>query len=911
MRFAKAVTHDDQYFTDFCRTVYDKKHHTFLAQRKDAVSWHPFQTEAQFAFAKYIVLSSGSKLSNVEATNLLRDLGNFVSSDGLVPRSLGKLFKMVGEIPVPCFQEIPLSLYGFGDARLAGIRLYVYARSPVECITYLLRNPNFVGKMEYAPRAEKAADGSRMYSEHVTGDWFHRVDAEIPNNGTLIGLYLYSDKTCVTVFGSTSMYPVYIALTNVARDARKLVRGRVLVAFLPVVEKAIPKTTKLSASVKSLLVQFVFHRAIEEIFFDFDFDGVSYGAAEVDGFYCDDPDGCLRWFFPRVAVYVADWPEAKVISCTRSGKTKYPCHRCDVLYVESELVEQSGDATSARSLAWYSEVCGRANDPLIRKKMDRDEILKGESVRATWSVFPKFKGFDPYADGLVTERMHQTDQGIFKRMMVEWLPGYIKGVCILAYEATHPEASSTNVGVRDGNVIIAELDARFAKLPLMKGHGGMRRFENGVSELSNVTANEWRDMMKQVLLVLPGLLKGELLQYEAPLLRVFQSFVEWYALVRKRAHTDASLALLTETYGKWCAEVREVFGPFVDDENGFRFPKFHAGIHFEVDIRNHGCYDSAETYECEHKLTKRIYQMHTNKRKGGESARQVCSYLNRIEGVRYLCNLMSVPDVNEDALDKAGIDEAALDTAEKDVAAHDTAEKDVDGAAEKAMDAEIEFVAPTSKKGIRVAFKGRGSKTSLVVYNPGYVPANPALQPHDASVLDSFRADMQPELINLPAALKSYVGGGHVGDNAVVRFNSVQVWALPSDTPNDFLRVVGSESFYNTARFDDVGVHSDDNDVWYASVRMVFMCEVICDGKTDTRALAFVRWYHSYPREKQDICKLNGMRMLCDRSTNGKETYDVIRIDSIKSRVHMAPMWDAAHAKRGNVYWANTYATAW
>ena len=51
------------------------------------------------------------------------------------------------------------------DARLAGIRLYVYARSPVECITYLLRNPNFVGKMEYAPRAEKAAGRSRVYSQ--------------------------------------------------------------------------------------------------------------------------------------------------------------------------------------------------------------------------------------------------------------------------------------------------------------------------------------------------------------------------------------------------------------------------------------------------------------------------------------------------------------------------------------------------------------------------------------------------------------------------------------------------------------------------------------------------------------------------------------------------------------------------
>lgn len=141
----------------------------------------------------------------------------------------------------------------------------------------------------------RSADDTRVYGEHVTGEWFHQQCAElwtkVDVGGTVLGLYLYTDKTSVTVFGNRSLNPMYLAFTNCSREARKMKGGRIIVGFVPFVTNDDIIKHKLPYTGKALLNSWLFHTAVRNIFFNTDlWDGKTYGAIEKSGVYAVDPD---------------------------------------------------------------------------------------------------------------------------------------------------------------------------------------------------------------------------------------------------------------------------------------------------------------------------------------------------------------------------------------------------------------------------------------------------------------------------------------------------------------------------------------------------------------------------------------------------------------------------------------------
>ena len=81
-----------------------------------------------------------------------------------------------------------------------------------------------------------AAEGG-FYSNINSGNWWKRVERNVKQEHGedvhLLVVYMYSDETQVTSFGSTSAYPLHVSIANFIGDAQKD-NSQILLAYLPV-----------------------------------------------------------------------------------------------------------------------------------------------------------------------------------------------------------------------------------------------------------------------------------------------------------------------------------------------------------------------------------------------------------------------------------------------------------------------------------------------------------------------------------------------------------------------------------------------------------------------------------------------------------------------------------------------------
>jgi hypothetical protein len=121
----------------------------------------------------------------------------------------------------------------------------------------------------------------------------------------------------VTQFSSKSAYPIYLTIGNLPKDIRckPSRRGQILLAYLP--------TTKLkhvpSAAARRRLLHNLFHSCLKKILEPLEDIGIE-GIAMADG------HGVLRRIHPIIAVYIGDYPEQVLVTCTKSRQ----CPKCTV-----------------------------------------------------------------------------------------------------------------------------------------------------------------------------------------------------------------------------------------------------------------------------------------------------------------------------------------------------------------------------------------------------------------------------------------------------------------------------------------------------------------------------------------------------------------------------------------------------
>ncbi|KAF7967740.1 hypothetical protein HWV62_33264 [Athelia sp. TMB] len=163
----------------------------------------------------------------------------------------------------------------------------------------------------------------------------------------------------------------------------------------------------------------------------------------------------------------------------------------------------------------------------ISSKKVEDE-LKEISLTPTDNAFskrlaPLGLGFNLYL-ALVVDLMHEFELGVWKSLFMH----------ILRILEAHAKKEGTNV--------TNMLDARYRQVPSF-GRDTIRRFSNNVSELKQLAARDYEDLLQCAIPVLDGLLPEP---YNTEILTLLFVCSHWHALAKLRMHTDCTLDMLDE-----------------------------------------------------------------------------------------------------------------------------------------------------------------------------------------------------------------------------------------------------------------------------------------------------------------------------------------------------------------------------
>ncbi|KAG8795568.1 hypothetical protein FRC12_012665 [Ceratobasidium sp. 428] len=362
-------------------------------------------------------------------------------------------------------------------------------------------------------------------------------------DATIASLIVASDQTTLSIMcGGQTAYPVYLTLGNISKDWRRKPskRAMVLLGYLPVDSFEDVFDDNERQRLKADLV----HRSMEMLLAP-----IKQASEEGVEMWC--PDGRLRRIFPRIAAYLADWPEQCLMACTKQSS----CPIC------TTKRQGRGDLTQTAP--------PRDRDEMLaawRSYFENEDIRELEDLSLT-PVWPWWKDLpDVNLSSCITpDMLHQLYQGLFKTHLVRWLR-YLVGT--------------------------DTLDERFASMP---GAEGMIRFPKGISAVKQWTGRESKEMASQILPMVVGELTPEVS-------KMVRSIVDFIFRAHASSMTDSDLVDLEndlQTFHQ-LKDLLVAKGFYQSDARFDKIPKLHMLSHYADSIRALGTPDGYNTEAPEH-----------------------------------------------------------------------------------------------------------------------------------------------------------------------------------------------------------------------------------------------------------------------------------------------------------------------
>jgi hypothetical protein len=134
----------------------------------------------------------------------------------------------------------------------------------------------------------------------------------LPDGSTVVPIILGSDKTMLsTLSGDKTAWPVYLSIGNLSKAKRRSVKtnGLILIGLLP----------KCPNRPKAHTNKFAYHESIATIM-------CALEEPAKSGIAVQCADGRTRHTFPRIASFLADYPEQCNITMVKNGC----CPRCEI-----------------------------------------------------------------------------------------------------------------------------------------------------------------------------------------------------------------------------------------------------------------------------------------------------------------------------------------------------------------------------------------------------------------------------------------------------------------------------------------------------------------------------------------------------------------------------------------------------
>ena len=144
------------------------------------------------------------------------------------------------------------------------------------------------------------------------------MEKSLPYGAKVLSLILYSDATNVDSLGKSQLHPIFVTIGNIKNWRRNKQDAKQLLGYLPIL-KAVNKSEKKSEEFK-IAVRQTFHKSLEVLLDCF--------LSSKNGINLEINNAKI-WFFPRISIIIADWPEAATYCLTyKSPMATFPCHFC-------------------------------------------------------------------------------------------------------------------------------------------------------------------------------------------------------------------------------------------------------------------------------------------------------------------------------------------------------------------------------------------------------------------------------------------------------------------------------------------------------------------------------------------------------------------------------------------------------
>lgn len=349
-----------------------------------------------------------------------------------------------------------------------------------------------------------------------------------------------TDKTQLTQFsGSKVAYPVYLTLGNIPKAIRRKPSRHacVLLGYLPTEKISKKGLTKTQVKTRT---QRLFHESMKVIFSTLD-------TAGKEGVEMTNAKGEIRQVYPYLASYVADYPEQCLIACSKYGT----CPKCQCTHKQLQDLKKY----PLRTPKWTEKIIQDAQAQTTTPYQFHEYCQKKEVAGGVTHPFWKGYTLTDIHQAITPDILHQLYQGVLK-MLVEWC------------QMTMTEQ---------------QFDLRVQCLPPCHG---VRHFKKGISNLSQVTGPE----RKQIAQILLACCEGGIIK---PALAAARHLLDFVHIAQYKTHNKETLGYLESAllgfhqnrHGFKSMKVRKEFN----------IPKFHSMMHYVSSIRLFGTTDNYNT----------------------------------------------------------------------------------------------------------------------------------------------------------------------------------------------------------------------------------------------------------------------------------------------------------------------------
>jgi hypothetical protein len=375
-------------------------------------------------------------------------------------------------------------------------------------------------------------------------------------------------------------YPIYLTIGNIPKDIRRKPsrHAQILIGYIPttsfrgITNKAARRRAQAN----------LFHACMEKVL-------APIAPYSETGIAMKTADGIWRRCHPIFAIFVGDYPEQALVTCTYNGR----CPKCEVSH--DQLGEYQEFPTRVHSTT--IDIYRLADDNIhLFHRACREAGLK-PVYRPFWASLP----FADVYQSITPDILHQLLQGIV-RHLVTWL--------------SCPTVFGPN-----------EIDMRCQILP---PNHSVAMFPKGITTLSRVSGHEHKNMCRILLGLIIGLpLPGG--QVPSRVVKAVRAILDFVYLAQLPSHTTDTLRCLQESLSSF--HVNKAVFIDLGTRDGFDIPKLHSMLHYSSSIKLFGTTDNYNTEQTERlhiDFTKDAYRS-TNRK---DEYMQMTTWLERRERIQ-------------------------------------------------------------------------------------------------------------------------------------------------------------------------------------------------------------------------------------------------------------------------------------